>query len=334
MDATTLQSSIFSHIKNKLPPHLSLVDEVSNILNVSTDSAYRRIRCEKALTLEEIYQLCIHFQFSLDMFFNKQSDAFLFNGNVINSTDFKYDSYLKSVLGNMKYIAGFDDRKMYHSCKDIPIFHHFQFKEIAAFKQYVWMKGIFDSPEFNNKKFSLKDYPEDLFELGQKSLKIYNQCDSVEIWSIETINSSLKQVEFYQESNLFEDEDEIVIIYDSFEKLLIHLEKQADVGYKYLSSENEQKKQGKFQMYFNELVIGDNSVLALLDGTKSAFIVHSVINIMVTRDNRFCDNLYDSMNNLMRRSTLISEVSERERSRFFKYLRSRIAKRKEKLGSE
>ena len=87
-------------------------------------------------------------------------------------------------------------------------------------------------------------------------------------------------------------------------------------------------------MYFNELVIGDNSVLALLDGTKSAFIVHSVINIMVTRDNRFCDNLYDSMNNLMRRSTLISEVSERERSRFFKYLRSRIAKRKEKLGSE
>lgn len=332
MDAAGLQSLIFQHIKNKLPGHLSLVDEVANILDVSTDSAYRRIRGEKPMILEELYKLCIHFQISLDRFMNLQSDAFLFTGNIVNTSDFQYDSYLKSVLGNMKYISGFKERQMYYSCKDIPIFHHFHYKEIAAFKRYVWMKGIFASPEFANKKFSLADYSDELFELGQKSLNIYNQANSVEIWNIESINSSLRQIEFYHESNMFSNEEEIVLIYDAFEKLILHLERQADLGYKFLASDEQASPQGKYQMYFNEMVIGDNSVLAVLDGTKTAFIIHTVINIMVTRDIRFCDNLYDSMNHLMRCSTLISTVSERERSRFFKYLRGRIAARKEKVG--
>jgi hypothetical protein len=84
-------------------------------------------------------------------------------------------------------------------------------------------------------------------------------------------------------------------------------------------------------MYLNELIIGDNSILAVLDGTKAAFIIHTVMNIMMTRDVRFCQNLQDSLENLMRKSTLISTVSERERSRFFKHIRNRIAARKEKI---
>jgi hypothetical protein len=68
-----------------------------------------------------------------------------------------------------------------------------------------------------------------------------------------------------------------------------------------------------------------------LDGSKAAFILHSVMNIMMTRDTRFCDNLHDCIKNLMKRSTLISSYSERERERFFKYLRRRIESRKQVL---
>ena len=70
-------------------------------------------------------------------------------------------------------------------------------------------------------------------------------------------------------------------------------------------------------------------MLAVLNGVKLAVITHTNINYMLTRDMNFTENLYDYIQSLMRRSTLISKVSEKERSKFFKILRGKIVKRKE-----
>ncbi|MGZ3951284.1 MAG: helix-turn-helix domain-containing protein [Flavisolibacter sp.] len=334
MATSDLQVKIFQHIKSKLPSHLSLVDEMAQVLDVSTDSAYRRIRGEKPISLEEIYKLCVRFQLSLDQLMNLQSSALIFTGNFIHPSSFEFDQYLQSAIQHVKYMSGFKEKQMYYLCKDIPIFHHFHFREVAAFKYYVWMKGIFNVPQLHNKKFSLKDYPDELFELGQKSLSIYNEIDSVEIWSFETFNSSIRQIDYYLDSGMFEDEEEAILIYEAYDKLVTHLDKQATLGYKLNADQQSTNGLGKYQFYLNEMVIGDNSVLGVLDGTKVAFIIHSVINIMVTRDTRFCDNLYDCVQNLMKRSTLISSYSERERERFFKYLRHRIERRKHTLKAK
>ena len=84
-------------------------------------------------------------------------------------------------------------------------------------------------------------------------------------------------------------------------------------------------------MYFNELVLGDNNILAIMDNSKVVFIPHTAINYMMTRDVTFCDKFHQYLQNLMRSSTLISEVSEKERSRFFKIHRERIAHRRASL---
>ena len=69
----------------------------------------------------------------------------------------------------------------------------------------------------------------------------------------------------------------------------------------------------------------------LLDNSKIAFMTHTTINFMLTRDMAFTENMYNHVQNQMKRSTLISEVSEKERSRFFRIIRERIEKRKEAL---
>lgn len=331
MSTSELQLKIFQHIKSKMPSHISMVDELATVLDLSTDSAYRRIRGEKPLSVEELYKLCTHFQFSLDHLFNLKSEALVFSGSFIHPGSFQFDQYLKSAIQHVKYMSGFKQKKMYYLCKDIPLFHHFHFKEVAAFKHYVWMKGIFNDPVLANKKFSLKDYPDELFELGKKSLSIYNEIDSVEIWNLESVNSSLRQIDYYHDSGMFADEKEVVLIYEAFEKLIAHLSTMAATGYKFNVDESKTETSGTYQMYLNEMVIGDNSILVVLDNIKLGFIIHTVINIMTTTDLRFCDNMFECMQNLMKKSTLISSVSERERSRFFKYLRQRIENRKQSV---
>ncbi len=51
METIELQQQLFQHLKENLPAHLSLVDELCSLLNLSADSVYRRIRGEKPITL-------------------------------------------------------------------------------------------------------------------------------------------------------------------------------------------------------------------------------------------------------------------------------------------
>ena len=148
---------------------------------------------------------------------------------------------------------------------------------------------------------------------------------------MESLNGTLRQVEFYHDTNAFQTPEDLLKIYESLERLFSHLETQAEMGYKFDSNDPERKRLADFHMYFNEVVIGDNSILALLDGMKISFLTHTGMNFIMTRDIDFCENMYNYYQNLMRKSTLISTVSERERSKFFKVLRNRIAARKENL---
>jgi plasmid maintenance system antidote protein VapI len=119
MSVATIQIQLFQYLKNKLPEQASVVDEVSKLLDISTDSAYRRIRGEKALTIEELYKLCVHYRLSLDSLLNLQSDAFLFSGSFVQAENFKFEDYLTNAVQHVKYMNSFKERKFFYLCKDI-----------------------------------------------------------------------------------------------------------------------------------------------------------------------------------------------------------------------
>ncbi|HQV62264.1 MAG TPA: hypothetical protein PLG08_15900, partial [Chitinophagaceae bacterium] len=137
--------------------------------------------------------------------------------------------------------------------------------------------------------------------------------------------------EFYRDGQVFESDNDVYLLYDAIGKMWDHLEKQASLGYKFNYGDTDQKRIGEFKMYFNEVLMGDNNMLVELDGTKLSYVSHSTINFMLTRDPAFNENMYNHVQNQMRRSTLISEVSEKERAKFFRIIRDRINNRKESL---
>ena len=52
MTTTTAQDFLFQRIKALLPPNQTIVDAISELLNISSDSAYRRIRGETQLVFD------------------------------------------------------------------------------------------------------------------------------------------------------------------------------------------------------------------------------------------------------------------------------------------
>lgn len=67
MATHTAQDFLFQRIREILQQHTQVVDAVSEILHIRSDNAYRWIRCERPLVLDEVRQLCEHFHLTMDL---------------------------------------------------------------------------------------------------------------------------------------------------------------------------------------------------------------------------------------------------------------------------
>src|SRR6266511_676835 len=134
MLAHELQQQFFNHLKSILPSHISMVDELTELLNLSHDSVYRRIRGEKPLALDELRQICGHYHISLDQVLQLQNDTVVFQAPEINQASLPFWDMLKGMLLQLKYFNSFEKRQMLYLCKDLPIWHFYLFPEIGAFK--------------------------------------------------------------------------------------------------------------------------------------------------------------------------------------------------------
>jgi len=165
-----------------------------------------------------------------------------------------------------------------------------------------------------------------LAALAKQLTKEYAQLDSVELWNEETVRSTLRQIRYYKESGLFETEEDAQITYRAFDELLDHLQHMAELGLKSMKGESDLVKKGSFQLFVNELILGNNTYILRLDGKTYAYINYAVLKYLATQDPKFCVNLHNSFQNLVTRSTLISKVGEKDRNRFFNLLREEAIK--------
>jgi hypothetical protein len=70
--------------------------------------------------------------------------------------------------------------------------------------------------------------------------------------------------------------------------------------------------------------MGDNMVLLQLDNNRIVSLNHNVINYVMTRDEKFVEYTYATVQSILKKSALISEVGEKERRLFFDKLRDKI----------
>ncbi|MEO7393353.1 MAG: helix-turn-helix domain-containing protein, partial [Chitinophagaceae bacterium] len=134
MTTGELQQQLFKAIKSKMGESTTAADEIATLLDISTDSAYRRIRGEKTVTLDELQTLCSHYQVSLDQLMNLQAKGIFFQGQYLDKSNFRFEEYVTSMMHNMAYMNSFKEKQFFYLCKDLPIFHQYHIREIAAFK--------------------------------------------------------------------------------------------------------------------------------------------------------------------------------------------------------
>lgn len=319
------QLEFFNYLKSTLPAHVSLADELCDLLEISSDSAYRRLRGEKSLTFSELKLLCEKFHVSLDQVLNLQNDTVAFRAPDLVANYNSFADYLTNIMQGIKYFHQFKEKKMMYLCKDASLWYFYVYPELAAFKTYFFLKSIRNEPSVTQKKFSLSEFAfEDCFAIGQQMLKAFNEIPCEEIWNRESWNSTINQVAYYREAGLFSTPKDCELVIDSMLKTIDHLESQAAKGQKFMPGDSEMLYRAPIQFYVNDLIIGNNTIYGEVDGNKISWVTYSVLNILVTKDKRFNEHLFSNFYTLRSRSTLVSGTGERERVRFFNSLREKV----------
>jgi len=325
METNELQQQLFTYLKENIPPHLSLVDELCDLLNLSHDSVYRRIRGEKPITLTELKMLCEHYHLSLDQLLQLRNESVLFDAPGMNTAPGEFVEYVKGMLAQFTYFNSFKAREIYYLCKDSTIWNFYLFPELAAFKTFFWSKTINNQASLKHKIFSYEEFPySECFEIGQKVLQEYNQIPCVELWNLESMHSTINQIAYYRDAGNFKTNHDFDLVLQSFHQMIDHLQLQAEKGVKFMPGASEVSYRAPIQFYVNELILGNNTMVIKLDSKQLTMVTYSVFHYLFTKDPRFSAKVMNSFDALLGRSSHISRTGEKDRNRFFNTLREKV----------
>jgi len=323
LSTSSIQAIFLDQIRQILPKNLSFPDELAEVLNVSRDSVYRRIRGETILSLEEVKKLCGHYKISLDALLSPSNEIVSFRKRRVDPENFTLEKWLASILNDLTGLEAAENKEIVFSAKDIPIPYYFKFTNLAQFKLFFWLKSYQRHPKFDAiMRYDPAMVSQQLLELGKKIWDKFILIPSSEIFSEETFNVTVRQVQFYYE-NGFIGQSEVRALIDEYLSMIEEIRKSAAQGAKFGS--------GAFKLYYNEFLITNTTYLFKVGERRIVSIAYDALNLLTTTQESFCRETEEFLNNVINKSTLISTVGERERNKFFNQVEKRVIERRDNL---
>ena len=304
-----MQAHFLSKIKEVLPENISLIDSVAAVLDISYDAAHRRTSLKSKLSLEEAIALARYFNLSIDQLFEiGLQDVVAVQKTQVIRSQVDLEAYFEASYQNLKQILSMKDSEIVYSAKDLPIFYTASNNMLSRFKMYVWLQLLGEEQKvvaFENFAPSVS-----LVSAASRLGELYANLQVTEIWDVTTINSTLKQIHFYYKSML----------------LSGMVAKQLCEDLKKLIQAIEDKvvQDMQYKLYYNELLLMNNTVLVKTPSIKTLFVPYSILSYYKTSDTETLDQVDAHLQRQMRNSKLLSTAGKKEQRIFFTKMYKKI----------
>ena len=318
MKTRNIQEKLFAQIEKMKPAHLALVDALSEALELSNNSVYRRLRGETALNIEETAQLCSHFQISMDSLMDVSiKNRIQCNYSPLDFNDLsQYMLYWQNFSANIERVRSFPGSEMILSASDISAFNLLAYKELTFFKLFAWNKNVYGF-EDSYEEFVKKLDVDEIVKYYNKIVRDYQLIPSTEVWTANSIDPLLRLLSYHSEIDSFSDKKYPLFLCEQALNLVDTLQEWTEKGTK-------GARETPFKLFISETDLeGTFVILKYQDKTKCMFKLYT-INSINTDDERFCQETERWLRNTAQRSTLISGASEKERRKFFNAQRQKI----------
>jgi len=314
-------------LKNSVPAHINLAEELSSRMSMSLDSIYRRLRCETDFSLEESLQIAEQFNISLANLIASHTNMVTFRANNLTEQFDSFTSYLRVLHADLDWLKNSTTASVIYAAEDLPVFYNFFFPELARFKMCYWNKSTLNSPAFQGLSVEDVKVPAEWAAEAAKVRESFMSISSTEIWHEDTLKSTLKQIQFYWAAGFFKTQESYMSVLNEMIQLIEMVKKQAEVGKKYNPITKEYSEMD-YTLYACDLMIGNNCVYLKSDNKSASYLGYNTFNFIQTKNDYFNRQTEEWLNNLISKSDKVSQISEKTRNQFFKNLLSHIERLK------
>lgn len=307
-ESVMYQGILIKTIQKTLGQHRSIIEAVSDALDISYDAAHRRISMKSKFSIEETVLLAHHFGFSMDEIFRGNESVMVKKTkDVHNFGDLA--KYLESSFQYLTVHAPNPNTSLYYSAKDIPLFYTINKDLLSKFKLYVWLYLL--NLEDMNISFETFQSKAPVVDYSQKLTDLYDNIQVNEIWNDTTINSILQQVIYFFHAGLLSAENGQLLC-ENLKELIATLEQKC-------TDKNDQ-----YRLYYHDLLILNNNVLIADKHQKSLFVPYTMLGYFITQDKDTCQTVYNFFQHQLKNSKLLNTSGTKDKKMFFNRVYQKI----------
>jgi hypothetical protein len=309
--------NLIDAILKNIPPKVKTASYLSNVLKMSRESAYRRIRGEIPFTADEFAKLSVRLGFSIDEIIGNNDFEHAFFEFSVDKKDPNevYSVMLEKYATLLEKIETTKVADSVMSLNRIPLTFHVLFDNLHKFVFYKWLNQYNEVPL--NLHFSAIEVPQEIMSLQKRIRFNFEKLKRrTLILDPNTFLSQVKEIQYYYQMKLLNDED-VSLLKKEMNGLVGLLENAAKTGtlgaYK-----------TKIDIYLSFLSIHANTNYYAYDDTIRTIIWIFTANPMVIHNVNISNMQKKWLNSLKRQSTLISQSNEISQAEFFDQQRKYI----------
>jgi|AntRauTorckE5430_2_1112549.scaffolds.fasta_scaffold02069_3 hypothetical protein len=304
-----------NRLKSLLPDGTNIAIALAELLSISKEGAYRRLRGDTSFTLDELMILRKKIGISIDEL-TEGTENVSFSFKPLYDKPLELDEYFKDIQIRFKKLSHIKGTMTYNVCEDLPFFRQFGYPALASFKLFYWKHSILLDPNFALLKFNLQSIAQSTLDDAAQMNHLYTRIPSTEIWTNRTIKNTLKQIEYFYDCGFFENDEVLLAVYKAVINLLYDLMHEARLAVKLDANSNHK---GKFTLHICELSLDNNSIYLETDEPKYLATGFNGFNSLHTMDTRLLSEYKKWLSAMISKSTNISGQAERIRHDFYKY---------------
>jgi len=312
-----LNKKLVNVVLKCIPNNEKSVVYLVNTLNLSRESAYRRLRGDIPFTIQELVTLASKLEFSIDNVFEqeKQNQAFFDISRISKgSTDF-FSFMLKKYAELHDKIVSAKKKEAIMAYNSFPPPFYAGFQNLFKFSYYKWLYQ--ESGIQRNESFSNMVLPEEAVVFQRKIRGNMIQGENVVlILDMNIFLNYIKEIQYFYQRKMLSDE-ELLLLKEETINMVEQYEEIAQSG---------TFGSAKVQLYLSPLCVNSNTVYYNYDDKEEPFFWIFTINPVIIQNAGFIAMQSKWLNSLRRQSILITLSNEIMQAEFFFQQRDYIEK--------
>lgn len=308
---SSYQKHLLAIVSEQLPEGVKLVDFLSELVHLSKEACYRRIRCEVEFTLSEVVVIAKELNINLtSLVIREGGDKVTCNLRVIEE-DTLANSYIKRLEADLNVLEGFESKNN-HSilfvCKELPEWLYFGSHGLMKLRL---LKMQLNQDNLNRFTFDKVELSSPLWKIQRKYWDALREFKVILYLGNDILIGLINDVNYFFKTNLLTEENRQEILLDLL-GVLTSLNDIAKTG---------QYKNKSIELYISNITLDFSQVYLKSEGLEATVLELNYPHTLLSFDQAFIKTHTQYLNVIRRTSTLISQSSEIEKTAYLNKLR-------------